>query len=165
MNFQKITGGNKVTSTGLVGYLIDIEDRERLEFQYNPNEIVDDKSVQFADIAIPGVSHPRHQYVSGGNRRITFRLFFFMGDVKKRVSWLQSLMYPEHYGTVLKSPPHRVILVFGELYPEVVCIVRNVKVRYFSLFDRQNLAPLQAEVDIVLDEDIAESVNRHNIRV
>jgi len=103
--------------------------------------------------------HPKYQFISGDNRRISFKLFFFKGhgtegDVKKQVAWLQSLLYPEHSGTMLKSPPHRVIFIFGELYPGIVCIVRQVKVRYFSLFSQNSLAPQQAEVDIVLDEHI-----------
>jgi len=131
------------------GCLVDVETRERLEFQYNPSEIGDSKSSKYADITVPGISHPRHQYISGGNRQITFKLSFFKGNVKEKVNWLQSLLYPEHSGSVLKSPPHRVIFIFGELYPEVVCIVRSVKARYFNLFETETLIPQQAEVDIV----------------
>jgi len=150
-----------MTNKGLVAYLVDTENHERLEFQYNPSEIVDTKSTHYVDIAVPGISHPRHQYIAGENRRITFTLFLLKGDVKKRVAWLQSLMYPEHSGTTLKSPPHRVVFIFGELYPGITCIVRSVKVRYFNLFDQQTLAPQQAEVDIILDEFVEESMNRH----
>ncbi len=56
------------------------------------------------------------------------------------------------------------IFIFGELYPEIICIVRNVKARYFNLFDQESLAPQQAEVDVVLDEWADDSVNYHNIR-
>jgi hypothetical protein len=150
-----------MTNKGLAAYLVDTENRERLEFQYNPGELVDTKSTHYVDISVPGISHPRHQYIAGGNRRISFTLFLFKGDVKKRVAWLQSLMYPEHSGTALKSPPHRVVFIFGELYPVITCIVRSVKVRYFNLFDQQTLVPQQAEVDIVLDEFVEESMNRH----
>jgi len=146
------------------GYIVDITNRERLEFQYNPSEIADSKSSKYADITVPGISHPRHQYISGGNRQITFKISFFKGNVKEKVNWLQSLLYPEHSGSVLKSPPHRVIFIFGELYPEVVCIVRNVKVRYFGLFG-QSLASQQAEVEIVLDEWVDSSVNYQTVRI
>ena len=148
----------------LKAYLIDVETRERLEFQYNPSEIGDDKSANYADIAIPGISHPRQQYVSGGARRIAFKLFFFKGEVKQQVNWLQSLLYPEHSGTTLKSAPHRTIFVFGELYPGIVCIVRNVKARYFNLFDETTLSPQHAEIDLTLDEWVDESVNFDTIR-
>ncbi|MBI5788783.1 MAG: hypothetical protein HZA78_08025 [Candidatus Schekmanbacteria bacterium] len=148
----------------IIGYFVDAETRERLEFQYNPSEIGDDKSSQFADIKIPGISHPKYQFVAGGARQITCKLFFFKGDVKKQVAWLQSLLYPEHSGTLLKSAPHRVVFIFGELYPGIVCIVRNVKVRYFNLFDQNSLAPQQAEVDVTLDEWVETSVNYHIVR-
>ncbi len=149
---------------GMKAYLVDVKTRERLEFQYNPSEIGDDKGTQFADIKIPGISHPRHQYIAGENRRISFKLFFFKGEVKKQVAWLQSLLYPEHSGTVLKSAPHRVVFIFGELYPGIVCIVRNVKARYFNLFDRDSLAPQQAEVDVTLEEWVEQSISYQTIR-
>jgi len=145
------------------GYLVDIVTRERLEFQYNPSEIGESKSAQYIDIKVPGISHPRHQYIAGGSRQISFSLSFFKGNVKEKVNWLQSLLYPEHSGSVLKSPPHRVIFIFGELYPEVVCIVRSVKIRYFNLF-QENLVPQQAEVDIVLEEFVEGSINYQTIR-
>jgi hypothetical protein len=53
--------------------------RESLEFQYNPDEIADEKSADFATIKVPGMSHPRYQYVSGGARCIVFKLTFFKG--------------------------------------------------------------------------------------
>jgi hypothetical protein len=154
----------KMAGEEIKGYLVDAETRERLEFQYNPGEIGDDKAAHFADLKVPGISHPKHQFISGGNRRITFKLFLFKGDVKQRVAWLQSLLYPEHSGAMLKSSPHRVIFIFGELYPGVVCLVRRVKARYLSLFDRNSLAPQQAEVEVTLDEWAEESVDYNTVR-
>ena len=85
-------------------------------------------------------------------------------DTKENVNWLQSLLYPEHSGNVLKSPPHRVIFIFGELYPEVVCILRNIKNRYFGLFDQESLAPQQAEIEVLLEEWIDRTVSYSEIR-
>jgi hypothetical protein len=42
------------------GYLIDTETRERLEFQYNPNKIGDDKSTQYLCAAA-------HKYLKKGD--------------------------------------------------------------------------------------------------
>jgi len=145
------------------GYLVDVETRERLEFQYNPSEISDSKNAQYADIKVPGISHPRHQYIAGGSRQISFSLSFFKGNLKEKVVWLQSLLYPEHSGSALKSPPHRVIFIFGELYPEVVCIVRNVTTKYFNLF-QEDLTPQQAEVVVVLEEWVQETTNYQDVR-
>ncbi|HNY26994.1 MAG TPA: hypothetical protein PKH31_06390 [Candidatus Sumerlaeota bacterium] len=147
------------------GYLVDVDTGERLEFQHNPNDIGDEKSTDYAAIKIPGLSHPRYQYVAGEARRITLRIELFKGPVKEQVHWLRSLLYPEHAGTMLKNAPHRVLLLFGDLYPGVLCVVRQVKARYFHLFDRDSLLPQHAEVEIVLEEYVEESVNWQEVRL
>ena len=146
------------------GYLVDVDTGERLEFQHPPNDIGDDKSTAYAAIRIPGMSHPRYQYVSGEPRRIAFKIELFKGPVKQKVHWLRSLLYPEHTGTMLKNAPHRVLFIFGDLYPGVLCVVRQVKARYFHMFDRDNLLPQHAEVDVVLEEYVDESVNFSEVR-
>ena len=146
------------------GYLVDADTGDRLEFQYNPNNISDEKSTSYAAIKIPGMSHPRYQYVAGEPRRIVFKIELFKDSVKQKVDWLRSLQYPEHAGSMLKNAPHRVILIFGDLYPGVTCIVRMVKARYFGLFDQTNLAPQRAEVDITLEEVVDQSVNWSEVR-
>ncbi|MFW6162590.1 MAG: hypothetical protein ACODAJ_07445, partial [Planctomycetota bacterium] len=52
------------------GYLIDVDGYGDLEFQYNPSEVIDEKATMFAAIRVPGMSHPRYQYVSGEPRKI-----------------------------------------------------------------------------------------------
>lgn len=145
-------------------YIVDIETGDYLDFQYNPHDITDDKSTSFASIKIPGMSHPRYQYVAGEPRKISFKISLFKGPVKESVDWLKSLLYPEHAGTMLKNAPHRVMLIFGDLYPSLLCIVRQVKVRFFNLFDRDTLLPQQAEVDIVLEEYVDESMDFGEVR-
>lgn len=145
-------------------YLVDVETGDRLAFQYNPNDIVDEKSTAYAAIKIPGMSHPRYQYVAGQPRKIGFQLLFFKGAVQESVDWLRSLLYPEHAGTMLRTAPHRVLFLFGDLYPGVVCVVRQVKARYFHLFDRENLRPQHAEVDVLLEEYVDESVEVRKVR-
>ena len=146
------------------GYRVDVVTRESLEFQYNPDEIADDKGAEFATIKVPGMSHPRYQYVAGEARRITFRLVFFKGDVKGKVAWLQSLLYPSHEKTMLKTAPHKVLFFFGDLYTGITCIVRQVRVRYFHMFDQTNLLPQHAEVDITLEEIVDKSVSYIEVR-
>jgi hypothetical protein len=148
----------------ITGYIVDIETNERLEFQYNPDDIADDKSTDYAAVQIPGMSHPRYQYVSGKPRKIAFKVKLFKGPVRDKVHWLRSLLYPEHAGTMLKNAPNRVLFIFGDLYPGVECVVRNVKARYFHMFDRDNLLPQHAEVDLVLEEYVDESVNYTEVR-
>jgi len=146
------------------GFLVDVETGEVLPFQYNPEEITDDKSTDYAAIKIPGMSHPRYQFVAGEPRRISFPLQLFKGPVKEEVEWIRSLLYPEHAGTMLKNAPHKVLLFLGLLYPGVLCIVRQVQVRYFDLFDRLLLLPQRALVDLTLEEYVYESVDYSEVR-
>jgi len=74
------------------------------------------------------------------------------------------LLYPEHAGTMLKNAPHRVIFMFGDLYTGVLCVVRQVKARFFHMFDRDNLLPQHAEVDVMLEEYIDQSVDYSEVR-
>ncbi len=146
------------------GYIVDVVTRESLNFQYNPDEITDEKSTDFATIKVPGMSHPRYQYVSGEARKISFKLSLFKGPVRQKVAWLQSLLYPQHEKTMLKTAPHKVLFFLGDLYPGTLCIVRQVRVRYFHLFDRDSLLPQHAEVEMALEEIVAKSVSYGEVR-
>ena len=146
------------------GYIVDVVTRESLVFQHNPDEITDDKSTDFATIKVPGMSHPRYQYVSGEARKISFKLSLFKGPVKQKVAWLQSLLYPQHEKTMLRNAPHKVLFFFGELYPGTLCIVRQVRTRYFHMFDADSLLPQHAEVDLSLEEIVQRSVDFTQVR-
>ena len=65
---------------------------------------------------------------------------------------------------MLEHAPHRVLFLFGEFYPGVLCVVRQVKARFFHLFDPDNPRPHHAEVDVVLEEYIDESVEYRDVR-
>ena len=145
--------------------LVDVDTGEYLEFQYNPSEIADDKSTAYAVIKIPGMSHPRYQFVAGEARTIRLKVQFFKGPVKDKVSWLHSLLYPEHAGSMMKNAPHRVLLMFGDLYTEVIWVVKQVNVRYHTMFDQSTLEPQGADVDLVLEEVVDESVSMQEVRV
>mgnify|MGYP000005851348 CR=1 FL=1 len=58
----------------ITAYLVDVDTGDYLDFQYNPNDIVDEKSTAYAAIKIPGMSHPRYQYVAGEPRKHGFAL-------------------------------------------------------------------------------------------
>lgn len=145
-------------------FLVDLETGERLIFQFNPNDITDETATAYAAIRIPGLSHPHYQFVAGEPRRISFRVDLFKGPVRENVAWLQSLCYPEHTGTMLTNAPHRVMLVYGNLYPGLVAVVKQVKARFFDLFDQESLLPQHAEVSLVLEEVVTQSVDFAEIR-
>jgi len=53
---------------------------EIFEVQYNPTEFSLDKSVQIAEIAIPGIDSPLLQFVRGQAEKLTVELFFDTTD-------------------------------------------------------------------------------------
>lgn len=145
------------------GYLVDVVDGSRLEFQYNPSEITDAKETEVAEVLIPGRSHPRYQFVAGHTREIAFGLELFkLPDLKARVRWLQSLQYPTHDGSMLTKAPHKVLFVFGTLF-NTVCIVKSVVVKWIDLFTPE-LDPQRAVVDLTLWEDVEASVSPAEVR-
>ncbi len=148
----------------LTAYLVDVVTRERLAFQYNPNDIVDSKATSYATLVVPGMSHPRYQFVAGDARKISFTVTFYQRDVKKKVAWLQALLYPTHDASMLKQAPHQVLFFFGELYPGTTCLVREVRAHYSYLFDPATLLPLRADVEMTLEEVVAQSVNASEVR-
>jgi hypothetical protein len=148
----------------ITAYLVDTVTRERLAFQYNPSDIVDSKATSYAAIVVPGMSHPRYQYVAGDARKISFTVTLYQGDVRKQVAWLQSLLYPTLDGSQVKTAPHPVLFFFGELYPGLACLVREVRAHYSYLFDPDTLQPRRADVELTLEELVERSVSYREVR-
>lgn len=121
---------------------------EERAFQYWPESISDSQSSNYATMDIPGASLPLYQFVSLGERSISFTVYFSRDedgeisggfgfgvgspeevqegkhnvDINGAVAWLRSLQYPA-YPKNTYEPPH--IL---KLYtPGVVLSAKGVK--------------------------------------
>jgi nucleoid-associated protein YgaU len=55
---------------------VDLSLGERLEVQYNPTEFSFTKSVQYAEVGIPGLNAPIQQFVRGNAETVSVELFF-----------------------------------------------------------------------------------------
>lgn len=143
------------------GFLVDTVTGESLKFQYNPNQIQLTRSPSWASQEVPGMSHPRLQFVQGGDRKFSFSLDFFSDergrkDVKRKMDWLESLTYPDWDGiTNMQRGAHPVLFNFGDLYKNITCVVTNFTATPQTLFDPTSLLPLRATVDIELTELIS----------
>jgi len=153
----------------LRGMIVDVVNNKNLIFTINPEQISDTKSTNYAEITIPGMSHPRYQYVSGGKRTISLLINLWYGEydrreeVHEKILWFQSLLYPEHSETTRKHAPHRIRFQYGD-YLSVECLVKSVEVLSKDLFDPKTLQPLRADVRIILEEYRSESVDYKTVR-
>jgi len=152
------------------GYLVDLStpDWERLEFQFNPSEVNDDRQLQSKEVTVVGASHPRVIPAAGGARNISFGLIFHrtsesqpMSYVKEQCRWLQSLTYPVESETGVFFP--KVQFIYGDLY-DITVRVERVQVKYPGRFDGTTLLPWRAQVSLSLKEQVSSSVTLDKAR-
>jgi len=138
--------------------IVDTEDGTRIEAQYNPSEVTDEKTAGWASQKVPGMSHPRYQFGSGGDRTVTLKLEFYGSGILSDIKSLRSLCYPENGGSMLKNGPHKVKILFGPIFTSELWIVDSVKVRQFYKFS-PGLDPNRADVDVTFKEYVDSSKN------
>ena len=148
------------------GALVDTESAARITFSINPESFEDSKNTELAEIPIPGMSHPRLQFTNGGTRTISFTLFLHHGateDVPKAIRLLQSWLYPEYDGGRLKKAPSRLLLIFGDTWPDEQWIMRTCNITR-KRFDKE-LNCNFAEASIELVEYIEQSRDANEVRI
>ena len=140
------------------GALIDTETGFRVTFDFNPDTIEDSKSTNLAEVNIPGMSHPRLQFANGGSRTLNFTIYLHYGatdDVEIAIRNLLSWLYPEYEGEKLKKAPAKLLLVFGDTFPDEQWILRSCNITR-QRFDKY-LNCILAKADIELVEFIEQS--------
>lgn len=108
-------------ATESLGALIDTESAARITFNINPDMFEENKSTEFAEIPISGMSHPRLPFTNGSTRTLNFTIYLHYGaaaDVPNAIRTLQAWLYPEYDGRHLKRAPSRLLLVFGDTCPD-----------------------------------------------
>jgi hypothetical protein len=130
---------------------------------HNPEKISDEEGNDYARIKVPGMSHPRYQFISGEARIIRFTLeFSWSADptaIRRTVMWLKSLKRPVGGVTPNRRPPAICMLIFGLLYRGTKVVFTDVKAEFKELFDPWALYPLRATVEMVAEEWVEESMN------
>ena len=147
------------------GALVDTESADRITFNINPESFEDSKSTELAEIQIPGMSHPRLQFSNGSTRTLSFSVILHYGatkDVPKAIRLLQSWLYPEYDGGHLKKAPAKLLLVFGDTWPDEQWVMRSCNVTR-QRFDKE-LNCSFAEVAIELVEFIEKSRDTNEVR-
>ena len=147
------------------GALIDTESAARITFDINPESFEDSKSTEFAEIQIPGMSHPRLQFTNGATRTLSFTVFIHYGvtdDVPSAIKHLQSWLYPIYDGGHLKQAPSRLLLLFGETWPDELWVMKSCNITR-KRFDKE-LNCIFAEASIELVEYIDNSKDANEVR-
>ncbi len=149
-----------------LGALVDTESAARITFDINPDSFEDSKNTEFAEIPIPGMSHPRLQFTNGSTRTVSFTLYLHYGatlDVPKAIRTLQAWLYPEYEEGHLKKAPSRLLLVVGNTWPDEQWVLRTCNVTR-QRFDRE-LNCNFAEVSVELAEYIFQSRGADEVRL
>lgn len=146
-------------------------------FMYNPNDVTDNKAVQWAATEIPGSSEVVYSYGSGGERLFTFDLYldgdrgrFGRGggvtvetlSVMNDIRFYQSLTYPQQYGdSAAKVFPYTLLFSFGPMYDNIPVIMKkcSVKIDYWT----PKLEPVRATLSMEFGEisDKAKTAEEH----
>jgi hypothetical protein len=121
--------------------------------QFNPTQFQLEKSVQLAEIGIPGLDSPLLQFVRGQNERLTMELFFDTTDkgTAGTVQSVRDLTEPIHQLVKVQPGTHappRVNVSWASLsFDAVVESVRQT----FTLFSEEGI-PLRATVAVTFRE-------------
>lgn len=145
-----------------------LDDGAPVPFLYNPDEVREGRTVEWAKKRGFGMSHPRSQYVGGNDREISFTMWlndpFRWNGVATRVPlepYIETffdLTHPIHRGGILTSAPPTVTLILG-------ATVRRVKIASLEVMHRQwneLLVLRKATIAITLFEVVDVSKNRVN---
>ena len=148
---------------GLI-YILELSTMERLEMQFVPDTVTDNRAASYGEVQVVGRNNP-HYHFGGGSDTLSFTIDFHVSeenraDVVRKCRWLKSLAYADGSS---KAPP-RVKLIFGDLYRDDEWIVTSVSTNY-SLFDtNNNMMPKQAYVDISLSLDPSRNLKWRDVK-
>ncbi len=129
-----------------LGYLRDTITRERLDFQFNPDDLPMSLGASFASKTPRGASHPRLHFTSSEGRTESLALTFIRQtpdatDMEALRRRLMALTFADYDATGrLQRGPHPLTLVFGGLQTLRV-IVTKVKLSQGPYFDPTTTAP------------------------
>jgi nucleoid-associated protein YgaU len=147
-------------------YLKRKDNGNKIPFLFNPKEFSVEKSNQFAEVNIPGLSSPILQFVRGNARTITMDLFFDTYekglDVRIYTDQITGWEAGEKKGLMdidskLHAPP---VCIFGWGSFQFQCIIERVSKR-FTMFLPDG-KPVRATLNVTLKEytDAEEQIKR-----
>ncbi len=129
---------------------------DEVSFLFNPKEFSVEKSNQYAEVSVPGLSAPIYQFVRGNARTVTMDLFFDSyekgEDVRKYTDRITGWEAGEKKGLMdidseLHAPP---VCIFKWGKFSFQCIIERVTKR-FTMFLPEGI-PVRATLNVTLKE-------------
>lgn len=106
------------------GYLTRKDNSFQVNFMFNPKELSVEKSNQYAEVNIPGLSSPLLQFVRGNSRSVTMDLFFDTYEQGTDVRLSTDLITGWDAGSMLSklSPRKGLMDIDSDLHAPPICI-------------------------------------------
>lgn len=152
-----------------LGYLRDLVTNERLEWQFNPEDLPVSVGANYADKTPRGASHPRGHYTGSKGRTGSLTLTFIRqttdgADITALRKRLEALPFPSYdAGGRLRRGPNPILLVFGGMRSLRVRI-DDVKLTGGPWFDPETTQPGELRAEITwTDQPEALDLDREDI--
>lgn len=137
--------------------IANVSSGESVEAQFNPTELEEALEINWARLAVPGLSHQPLQFVHTGNTKFTLELNFEVQDPTATLDrihfsrrFFQSLCYPRRGAEdVIGGGPPRALFVWPNVI-SLTCVVTALSFKY----GRFNLegTPIQFTAKLTLEE-------------
>lgn len=118
-----------------------------MNFMYNPTNLVDSQSVNYTDLATPGMSYPEDIYSGGNARTLSFTIFLSDkvqdGITKKFIDNIEK--YLPKKGTMFNKP-NAIRFAFGLFVADCRLVTLDKDITKFS----PSLVPIEANLTVVL---------------
>jgi len=149
--FNIYNRGLQTTNSNL--YFVALDTGHRLEIQFVPPVIEDERIADLGTMKIVGRNHPRYQNV-GGEDTVALTLDFYADEssrqsVRAKVQWLKTLTHTD----ANRKPAQKVALVWGDMYKKEKWVVKRVRTKYTNFNAEFGWLPQQAIVDIQMHLD------------
>jgi hypothetical protein len=154
------------------GTLMNLENQEIFEFQFNPTTLEESIRVRYSRINVPGLSHQRLQYDGTANMTIPLELFMsqLAQDLQQnaqgttphvagsRKKFLQALAYPIAIG---QAPP-QVLFIWPRMV-SIVAVVTRITFQH-KRFSSRTAATTELIARLDLEEDRDMAIRMEEIR-
>lgn len=156
------------------GRLTNLRTRRAYYFMYNPTEINRTDGWGWSSHRVPGASHPVITGGSGGDRKISFTLYFDAErgradnrregtgetslDLSMELNAWRAMTYPQdsRSNALPERGPGRFMLNYGPLFSGIEVVVDSVNISVICM--TPNLEPMKAAVSVDLTEIVRKSI-------